>query len=369
LGGRIDQPYRPYYFGQSPIANIFSSKEIGPVHNEWSRKMQGVTSDGRYWFFSTEQGDTYLHTRAGIAAFDLYGALDEASPTWTFQAPDAWLANEYQHLGDIDYDVDRSSIWMVVENEPTYGPDFILARLSITSPHGGGRIFGARIRQANAPWCALHRPSGFVVSSDFDFTEHDARLYMYDPDDVNGDGGGPYGSVLGVGEPSKYPLIEPRGTLPLLDEDGISLTGRLAGIQGGAFTPQGHLLLAVQDMAKPRKAPPSHRPHHTPGGKGTEADVGLYDPDVGGIMAFDMFTGRRVWRQAVDFRSGEDVSQELEGLACVDYNVPMISSWGSSILTPDVSYVATQIHGGVGTYDGAFWFKHYGVLPGQEGRL
>jgi hypothetical protein len=306
--------------GPSPIIDVYDYPNKG-VTSSWIYSIQGVATDGLRWYFSA----AHAFGSGGIYSFLVTDDLDDDDRALhVFDYPGWWLDGGYDHIGGISYGT--GSLWLPVDHHSDFSHS-ILARWDIVTRR---LAMALTTGQDGLPWCAIDAQSGLLFSSEY----RNAELYVYDPSELKET----------EWDLAKLPTISAIGRFSLKDELGEPLGKALDGIQAGVFTPQGHLLLAVQASAEGiTRSPPLH----------TKGKSGLELPNLKGIMAFDMFTGRRMWTHKVDFEDG----QELEGITVLDLDgrgAPGLLSGG-------------QIHVNVAGSDGDhLWFKHFKIAaPGK----
>ena len=170
----------------------------------WTEECQGVTHDTRHWFFSSNRNPIVGAPRRGIHR--LSSGLRERG----FFGVDF---TGHEHIGDIDHHDGR--IYAAMERPPgILWVDTAFSRHgratlkdhrgSVPSPQGG-----------SLPWCAINPWNGWLYSSRFGDADQPAigEVFAYDPDDDFR-----HVATLGLGQGLKR-------------------------IQGGCFTPNGHLLL------------------------------------------------------------------------------------------------------------------------------
>jgi hypothetical protein len=266
----------------------------------WSDELQGVTHDRTTWFFTQE------HT---VWMFPLSHDLsDEVIATDRSYSSTSLGINGDTHLGDCDYYQGR--LYIPIERGL---PRVLAATVGSSSLHVGPRDIAPLAAQAappsEAPWCAVNPLNGLLYSSYFDIAA-DQGLLVYKP----------LHSAIGF-------TLDFVGNFTLHDENGATMS--VNRVQGGAFSPRGHLYL-------------------------------VSDEPSGGILAFDMLTGRIVHRIPVDYQPFADIllygtvrKEELEGITIWDLDpgyVPGISGQLHLIMIDNY-----------GSGDDDLYFKHFAV--------
>ncbi|HJQ37249.1 MAG TPA: hypothetical protein VKB93_08925 [Thermoanaerobaculia bacterium] len=189
----------------------------------WTHKLNGVAADDTHWYITQE---SRLHKVP--LSHDLNTSIEGF--------PVEPLPDDFEHFGDLD--VHAGVLYVPLErNEGKPGIATYNTNLTLLATK-------ELPDRKECPWCAVNPKNGLVYSSEF--TAGELRVYR----------------------PFLMSVI-PVGTIPLFDEEGRPL--EIRSIQGGAFSPLGHLYL-------------------------------LSDEQDGGIMGFDMITGRRVLHTLVDYK-------------------------------------------------------------------
>lgn len=210
---------------------------------KWTEECNGVTSDGHFWYFASSNADG-----PGIYKFTLdFNYVAKAGlPKGT-------------HIGDIDFFGGR--IFAPLEPAPKRIAvlDTSLALLSVVELQSTGD--GGAPHTSNS-WCALNPLNGLLYGSNFDAVD---RVYCYDPD--------------------TQPEFAYRGALKLHGPP-------VGGVQGGAFTENGHLYLASDTYA----------------GKSATKDIRAYSSLNGEFLGSKQVPYDTNWKQA----------EEMEGFAILD---------------------------------------------------
>lgn len=186
---------------QDPQVSRWRKTSEESINNQdFTEENQGVTSDGRDWFFSSNK-----ESRRGIYRFS--NAMQEQ---------DFFGINftGHEHIGDIDFYKGRiyaameqpAGILWLNTSFSSHGRDTLKARNGTTpSPQGN-----------SLPWCAVNPWNGWLYSSKFGDSDKPAidQVFAYNPADN------------------------------FRHVSTLNLSKGLKRIQGGCFTANGHLLLA-----------------------------------------------------------------------------------------------------------------------------
>lgn len=278
-----------------PLQERVSTSENKYENKSWTEECQGVANDGCNWYFTQDRR--------------LWKFLPDKK---IYQPiPGEMLRLGYNHMGDLDYYNGKLYVplegtspprILLYRTEGTPAPVY-LSNAELTHFTTEGRIEP----NTYSPWCAINPLNGLLYTSEF----NTRILYVYS---------------IHITSSEKL-ILEPLGSFHLFDEVGKDLD--MSRVQGGVFSHNtGHLYLVSDNK----------------------------DTNEGGIMGFDMITGRRAFHKVVDYDpKAWPEGEELEG----------IDIWN----TPD-----GQIHlimlqnenapGAGGTDD--VYFKHYKVEIGAE---
>jgi hypothetical protein len=188
-----------------PRVSEWSKANEGVFENEdWTEECQGVTSDGKFWYISSNNNGHWWFPggrKQRIYRFDRNMALMDQFDTYVAGS---------NHLGDIDYYQGR--IYAALE-EPIQvlmvsTSDFSTwSRASLRGPTGGSAP------QDHMSWCAINPWNGYLYSSQFDGV---AEVFAYDP----------------AHEFTQVPAAS------------IRLEIATDAVQGGCFSNNGHLYLS-----------------------------------------------------------------------------------------------------------------------------
>ena len=223
------------------------------------------------------------------------------------------------------------------------------------------RPIGWRTLRANdAPWCAVNPVDGLLYTSPYLDGYASAYVDVYAFDTVEGVPAfdSTFSSLLFLGS---IKLYDEKGSSGVGDAELAALLGvgeqsglYVKGIQGGAFSPRGHLFLAVTyDVPEFGFVPELFGPP-------TIDEFGVPGPRMvrgiqywsGGIMGFDLVTGRRVVNRSIEFNPGPydeagviitDTEDELEAVLIADI--------------PDGAW-SGQVHAIVSKLGYKLYFKH-----------
>lgn len=288
----------------------------------WMNYAQGVTHDDTAWYFTNQYGVFKFAATADLASDD---------PIRSAPIPDDLYLNAsgWNHLGDPAFH--DGLLYVPLEKRDKKGDAYLLVFDS--ELHERGRaLFGAQT--SDGPWCAVQPKTGLIYSSRYNDNWGPLDLYLYEPT---------LSKTNGL-------TLKSLGTMRLYDEQGDELEVR--AIQGGAFSPSGHLYLVSDGpFARPRKSLKITTPHGFLGGPFPAAPA--KDIIDGGVMGFDLITGRRMLSFPVDYQRWKDYGvtterwQELEG----------ITVWNRD--AGQTPRIRGQIHVIMEEQDDDLFFKHY----------
>jgi hypothetical protein len=234
----------------------------------WTNNVQGVATSGTHWFFSAES--------EGLWKISLTHDLDKDVDDG--QLPHAAVPSPFSdvdrpHMGDLDH----FEGLLFVPFEGTDPKRIMLFRASDLAFLGTGNV----AEQSDCPWCAVNPRNRLLYSSHFN-TDH---LNVYRMSLKTNSAGG----VVGLELKFLY-------NFELCNSQGARL--QVSRVQGGAFSSSGHLYL-------------------------------VSDVDSGGLMGFDMTTGRRMFQRT---KASLPTDVEMEGITIFD---------ADAVSTP---HIGGQIH-------------------------
>jgi hypothetical protein len=267
----------------------------------WSAIVQGVAHDDDNW---------YMASQYGLWKLPVDHPLDDHDTSWMRNVPippALWSAG-YNHFGDPEFSGGGLYVPLEGSGPPqvlVYDSNLNLIANAELSPTGATN---------EAPWLAIDPGTGLLYTSNFEIRP-DNPIRVYRPR---------FG--FGVGRALLY--LDYVGNFVVRDEAGTPIYVR--DVQGGAFSPSGHLYL-VSDVS-------------------------------GTVMGFDA-SGRRRSTLAVDY-TGWHSREELEGLTFWDLD---------SGRAPNIR---GQLHLTMAKRDftsltfGSVYFKHYQLAnPSEKSRL
>jgi hypothetical protein len=221
------------------------------VAPRWAEHVQGVTSTDGCWFVTQEDGLWRFPMDRDLAEMP-----DDAPGVRQASLPEPGV----EHLGDAA--AHESLVYVAMEGtDPARVGVFDTAlRFLGSAPLGPQATSG--------PWCAVNPLDGLLYSSSFR-TDH---LCAYERSTRTRHGSPGF-------------VLQQVRDVPLSTADGGMLT--LERVQGGAFSPRGHLYLT------------SDAPH-------------------GGLLGVDVVTGRREMHVVIPFEPGWPQQQVIEGLEVLD---------------------------------------------------
>jgi Polyglycine hydrolase-like, structural repeat len=213
--------------------SLVADQEID--NEEWTEECQGLTTDGSSWLIASNNEDFRGVHRLSISFNDHLGKVG--------LPPGAG-----DHVGDLDFDPATARLYVPVEPKPSVWVLSNQLQTITVAPLGGG---ASPPQGGSMPWCAINPWNGWLYSSTFDGVD---RVYAYDPANQF-----THVSTLVLGG------------------------GALNAVQGGCFSPAGHLYL-------------------TSGGSGR-------------VHAFDSIDGTPLGSVAVPYSPGGVDGEEMEGIA------------------------------------------------------
>lgn len=303
----------------------------------WSDDLQGVTHDENTWYF-TQSGILWMFpverdlnsAVTGTVLFPILG--DDGLVGHEPRIFGLTLSQKLKdlgcyHLGDCDYDQGR--VYIPVEgSQPPLVVSFMVKNRNINS---NAKDVAFLTHQTEAPWCAINPLNGMLYSSNFNIDKQGVSVYRISRSIQDG---------------MKLDFV---GKFPLFNSNGSPIVVRR--VQGGVFSSQGHLYL-VSDLKS------------------------------GGILGFDMLTGRLSTHIAVDYQpdlssgtgpidvlidagtdaglwdSRKNAKEELEGITIWDLD------------TGQAPGISGQIHlvmiDNLGSGADDLYFKHYKVVHPED---
>lgn len=272
---------------------------------DWQYNLQGVSHDDSHWFFA----ETTRIWRLPLS-YDLES--DEDSPPFpNVGIPDGLEDSGYNHIGDIDHH--DGLLYAPLEHKDKERPSILLV-FDADLRFVGRTTFSAQATEG--PWCAVGKLDGYLYSSAFDSGID--GLYVYDRLFAKADD-----RVVGVN-------LEPLGRFPLFDEAGAPLA--VPSVQGASFTP-------------PRTSAPSRGHFYLVSDNA--------DTSAGGVMGFEMYTGRRAIHFPVDYEPSS--RQELEGMTVWD-----IDGLGAPSIGGQVHLIMME-RDSLASHNDDLYFKHYRI--------
>jgi hypothetical protein len=254
----------------------------------WAEHVQGITHGPGVVYITQADGVWRFPMEPDLSAFHADHPSVRHVPI-----PEAGI----DHLGDCDWS--DGLLYVAVEG-PSVTAICVFDRAL--------RYLGsAPLDQGNdAPWCAIGPADGLLYSSPFDTD----RLWVY------ARRGSPQSGTF---------ALERVGDIALLGEDGERL--RLRRVQGGAFSPRGHMYLTD-------------------------------DTPDGGIIGIDAATGQRRLHVAIPYEPGWPEHEVIEGLTVVDLG------------DGRVPWLEGQLHVLVFNADrerpDLVWLRHFDAGPDRE---
>lgn len=268
-------PRPPIVLGDTPLHHLAPGLEwprlddytiAGTHFGFWSDQGQGIAGDGASWFIS----QTTRIFKAPLSV-DIGGGAWQSADGVISVGVDV-VGDGYNHFGDVDCYADR--LYVTVEKADAFD---VAPKIAVFDARDLAYLGSDELRghDGHAPWCAVNPLTGLVFSSNSDGV---TSLHVH---------------AVHVG--GRVHAMHVRD-LPLLRFEGpfgTSLPVPLDGLQGGAFSPLGHLYLAVH------------------GGGGGAAGIYRFDSLTGDRDA----DGRWLGRIPIDFGDFE----EVEGIAFLPF--------------------------------------------------
>lgn len=267
----------------------------------WSWILQGVAHDADNW---------YVASQYGLWKLPVDHPLDDHDAGWMRNVPippELW-SRGYNHFGDPEFS--GGALYVPLEGSGVprvlvYDPSLNLMADAEINPAGS---------LGDAPWLAIDPTNGLLYTSNFHISP-DNPIRVFRPR---------FG--LGVGRVLFY--LDYVGTYTIRDEAGTPIF--LDDIQGGAFSPNGHLYL-VSDVS-------------------------------GAVVGFDT-SGRRRSKTNVDY-TGWDSSQELEGITFWDLDSGRAPNIRGQL------HLMMAKRDTLSTRSNSVYFKHYQLAdPAEKPKL
>ncbi len=238
----------------------------------WTNECNGVATDGRAWFFTSNQDPPLQVAVEGFPSVAGGVPLSReqlvVGQPGVFQTDEAGRVVRHHHIerslaghvGDLDLFAGR--LYVALE-QPTglLVLDSDLNRLAYHRIHTpDGKTFA---------WCSIHPWNGLLYTCDWNGAD---RAYAFDPE-----------------------------TAQRRDAADLNLGRTLKRVQGGAFSPTGQLFLASDDESRVELDPRSRRPVRVERGHP-------------GIYAYSAATGSYLGHLPVQVHHGVPKFEEIEGM-------------------------------------------------------
>ncbi|HRI20838.1 MAG TPA: hypothetical protein PLA68_07780 [Panacibacter sp.] len=179
-----------------------SDRETG-----WSEELQGVSHNDDHWFITQKNRLWKIPVSVDLNS-DMDGD-DPARGIFTAPIPPV-LANDYNHLGDLDYN--NGYLFIGLENTNEEYTSRILCLDANTLEFIGSALLNEQ--GTHASWCAVNPADGFLYSS---WSDNATALFVYTFSVLN----------------NNFTLLFDH-MVPLINDDGEPY--QLSGIQGGVFS-------------------------------------------------------------------------------------------------------------------------------------
>ena len=264
--------------------------------SDWARQCEGITTDGSHWYITSNYLGALHKTPLGAAGGDHSAqGVYKLSLDWDVQAF-YQLGIDAGHVGAPTYHGNRLYLPVqdphcVVIMDPADGQ---LA--GVMSPHGvddGLDIWA---------WCAVSPWNGYLYSSEFAGPVNSTQTYT-----------------------GRLRAFDMSNNLAAIEAAAIPLGRQLGSIQGGCFTPNGHLLLSSDD---------SHD-----------------------ISCFSAFSGEYYGATGIQVSNSTWETQEVQGLCFIDLTV----SCEDNNNMPQPAQIHLVLLGNEHIVHDEVWVKHYTV--------
>ena len=267
----------------------------------WTNNIQGVTHDANHWFFT--QADR-------LWKIPLSHDLNQHVSQSDF--PNAPIPNALRdaggnHMGSLDFFENL----LYVPLEGTSPPSLLIFEAATLQFLGSGPL----VQQNDAPWCAVNPRNRLLYTSHFNSKAlfDSEPLIVYRPNIIADTSGG----IIGADPEFLYHF-------DLFGGNGGPIAP--TRIQSGTFSPSGHFYL-------------------------------LSDVDDGGLMGFDMTTGRLIFQKT---RNSFPAGVEMEGVTVFD-----IDGRGAPNLGGQIHIVWDDLEPG----SDDVYFSHLQVAPASRGAV
>ncbi len=267
----------------------------------WGDSVQGAAHDPSNWFIANQ----YYILKVPVGT-----SLDQAHPEVASAPIPPSLYGGWDHYGDPDFS--DGYLYVPLEGREKTGNPPRVVFLDANLNYVGDAELPSHGATNEMPWLAINSIDGLLYTSNFHIRkDNSVRKYRIDKDST--------------GKPTGLTFV---GALVLMPEADKVYDMDINAVQGGAFSPMGHLYLS--------------------------------DDGGSGVQGFSVLSGRREFTMWVDYHKSfvdvpfdgtKDVGQELEGLDFWDLAPPAYA--------PGIS---GQLHVMMGhSTTGNVWFKHYGA--------
>lgn len=240
-----------------------------PKHRniEIAHSVQGVTHDNNSWYICNQWNILKIPASLPLNHDYLQRSNESNSSIGVFSAgiPKPLREAGYHHFCDIDFH--NGFLYAPLEHPDKANKPALIVIFNTKLQYIGHAQL--HLQNAFAPWCAINPGNGLLYSSSSNFKQAEAvELFVYRPF---------------VDETNSVVRLTYLGNFFLKDKKGGNV--RIKKINGGTFSPNGHLYL-------------------------------VSDTKDGGIFCFDMITGRNISHREVNYSKA--LMQELEGITYWD---------------------------------------------------
>lgn len=285
------------------------NKNTGWVYDDW---VQGIACNGRHWFI------TQMNRLWRIpVSYDLSKKINKSKlPPGVSYVGIPPSLKDYNHFGDLDYY--NGYLYIALEDNKDWS---VPSRVAVFDASNLAYVTSSTLpgQPKNCPWCAINPLNGNLYSSAFRM-QGGAKVHIYGRD---------------FNASKKKLTLKKVGDMDLLRENGTPL--KIIGVQGGAFSQNGHLYLIVWDFD-------------------------LNDDYDDGLMGFDMITGRRKAHVKVKYQLSE--IEELEGMCIYD-----LDNAGAPNIRGQFHVLLLDHEAVFPGDDDEVYLKHYGVPAEDKGKI
>lgn len=198
--------------------------------DDWARQCQGVTSDGTWWYLTSNYSGPFNAATRDHTLQGIYKLGHNMAYKAFFSLGSLYAFDDGLHIGDLDFF--EGLLYVAVQNP--HG-------VAVVDPNTGQLLRFLRIPPQQQgvdllSWCAINPLNRYLYTSEFGGpgTPDVTRVLAYELTN-------PLTRVPQADIP-----LDPAGVLPFLPPGRVLVTAliRMRELQGGCFTPRGHLILS-----------------------------------------------------------------------------------------------------------------------------